>query len=104
MQADHAHGGKERCPTCCLWSIDTGMCQNGDEKTAMCVVVEPCHDDRQGYNRQRKDGEVRQEGALASFLPSAFARRQKVGQMPATPQNTEEQGSPKRAILFLHTR
>lgn len=61
------------------------LSKNSDEQPTPCVVVEPCHDDRQGYDSQGKDGEVCQKGDPTRSFPSTFASGQKVGQVPAAP-------------------
>ena len=66
------------------------------------MVEDPCKDDCQCYDKQKKNGEAREEGSEAGAWPSAMIGRQEVQQMPEAPQDTQEQGTPQWPIARLH--
>ncbi len=70
------------------------MQQAGDENTSLSVVEDPCKDDCQCYDKQKKNGEAREEGSEAGAWPSAIIGRQELQQNARSPTRHPGAGYP----------
>src|SRR6266516_390423 len=78
------------------------MQQDSDEQAPSGVVEDPRKDDGHGYDQQDEHREVREEGSEAGNRPSMLPRRQEMWQVPAGPQDTQDDSSLQRTIARLH--